>query len=191
MTTSDPTSLSVVAFAGSLRQASYNRALLVACQELAPEGLTLQIVSLDTVPLFNEDLERADPTGPAGVIALREAIRGADGVLIATPEYNHGVPGVLKNAIDWLSRPPRASVLDRKPLAILGASPGMTGTARAQTQLRQAFGFTNSPCMLQPEVLIAEARERFDDELRLVHDRSRAAVSRFLVSFVAWIQRVR
>jgi chromate reductase len=181
--------VSAVAFAGSLRKASYNRALLEACRELAPADLALTIVTLDEVPLFNEDVEAAGD--PSGVVALRDAVAGADSLLIATPEYNHGVPGVTKNAIDWLSRPPRRSVLDGKPVAILGASPGMTGSARGQSQLRQAFGFTNSYCMPQPEVLVADARERFDADLRLVHERTRAHLTKFLVAFAAWIRRLR
>lgn len=180
--------VSAVAFAGSLRRASYNRALLEACRELAPADLALTIVTLDEVPLFNEDVEAAGD--PSGVVALRDAIAGADGLLIATPEYNHGVPGVTKNAIDWLSRPPRRSVLDGKPVAILGVSPGMTGSARGQSQLRQAFEFTNSYCMPQPEVLVADARERFDAELRLVHERTRAHLAKFLVAFAVWIRRL-
>ncbi len=181
--------LTVTAFAGSLRKASYNRALLEACGELAPPDLALSIVTLDDVPLFNQDVEAAGE--PPGVAALRRAVGGADGLLIATPEYNHGVPGVTKNAIDWLSRPPRGSVLDGKPVAIVGASPGMTGSARGQSQLRQAFEFTNSYCMPQPEVLVAQAHERFDGDLKLVHDRTRAHLARFLAAFAAWIRRFR
>jgi chromate reductase len=181
--------VTAVAFAGSLRRASYNRALLEACGELAPADLALTIVTLDDVSLFNEDVEAAGE--PPGVAALRAAVAGADGLLIATPEYNHGVPGVTKNAIDWLSRPPRRSVLDGKPVAILGASPGMTGSARGQSQLRQAFEFTNSYCLPQPEVLVAEARERFDADLRLVHERTRAHLAKFLVAFAVWIRRLR
>lgn len=185
----DSAPVSAVAFAGSLRRASYNRALLAACGELAPADLALTIVTLDDVPLFNEDVEAAGD--PPGVVALRAAVAAADGLLIATPEYNHGVPGVTKNAIDWLSRPPRGSVLDGKPVAILGASPGMTGSARGQSQLRQAFEFTNSYCLPQPEVLVADARDRFDSDLRLVHERTRAHLAKFLVAFAAWVRRLR
>lgn len=175
------------AFAGSLRRASYNRALLRACVELAPAGLALEIVEIADVPLYDEDVERAGE--PAGVGRLRAAVRGADGLLIATPEYNHGVPGVTKNAVDWLSRPPRASVLGGKPVAILGASPGMTGTARGQSQLRQAFEFTDSYCLPQPEVLVARAHEKFDADGRLTDEKTREHLGRFLSAFAAWIRR--
>jgi chromate reductase len=179
----------VVAFAGSLRRASYNRALLRAAEELVPERMALTVVTLDDVPLYNQDLE--DEGDPPGVTALREAVAVADGLLIATPEYNHGVSGVTKNAVDWLSRPPRHSVLDGKPVAVLGASPGITGSARGQSQLRQAFVFTNSPAMPQPEILVYRAHEKFDDDGRLTDEPTRKYLARFLEAFAAWIDRFR
>jgi chromate reductase, NAD(P)H dehydrogenase (quinone) len=129
----------VVGFAGSLRRGSYNRALLRAAMELAPPTLHIVSHELDAIPLYNADVEAAG--APPTVAQLRDAIRNADGLLIATPEYNHGVPGVLKNTIDWLSRPPNDSALNGKVAAVMGASRGMTGTARGQSQLRQAFVF--------------------------------------------------
>jgi len=150
----------IVGIAGSLRRGSFNRALLRTAQELALERLNIQIHEIGDVPLYNQDIE--DQTVPQAVDSLRQAVREADGLLIATPEYNHGVPGVLKNAIDWLSRPPRASALNGKPAALMGASPGMTGTARCQSQLRQSFVFTNTPAMLQPEVLVSRAQSSWD-----------------------------
>src|ERR1051326_7032788 len=129
----------VAGIAGSLRLRSLNRALLRATQELAPSGMQIDILDLKDVPLYNQDVE--DAGAPAAVLQLREAVRASDGLLIATPEYNHGVPGVMKNTIDWLSRPPGQSALNGKPTAIMGASPGFTGTARSQSQLRQAFVF--------------------------------------------------
>src|SRR3954465_9638517 len=177
----------VVGFAGSLRRSSYNRALLRAAIELAPPELRIETHELDALPLYNGDVEAAGV--PQSVEELRAAIRQADALLIATPEYNHGVPGVLKNAIDWLSRPPRGSALNGKPAGIIGASPGMTGTARAQTQLRQAFGFTNTYAMLQPEVLVARATDKFDREGRLTDAPTREFLAAFLVQFAAWIRR--
>jgi chromate reductase, NAD(P)H dehydrogenase (quinone) len=123
------------------------------------------------------------------VVDLRKAVKAADGLLIATPEYNHGVPGVLKNTIDWLSRPPRASALGHKPAAIMGATPGAFGTARAQSQLRQAFVFTDTYAMTQPEVLMAKAHEKFDADGRLTDETTRAFLVTFLQAFAAWVAR--
>jgi chromate reductase, NAD(P)H dehydrogenase (quinone) len=181
--------LRVVGIAGSLRRASYNKALLRAAQELAPERLRIETHEIAEVPLFNEDVEAAGV--PPAVAALREAIAAADGLLIATPEYNHGTPGVMKNTIDWLSRPPRRSVLSGKPTAVMGASPGTTGTARGQSQLRQAFVFTNTPAMLQPEVLVGRAHERFDAEGHLTDEKVRSYLVMFLERFAEWIDRFR
>jgi chromate reductase, NAD(P)H dehydrogenase (quinone) len=177
----------VVGFAGSLRRGSYNRALLRAAAELAPSALHIVIHELDGIPLYNGDVEAAG--APASVVQLRDAIRKADGLLIATPEYNHGVPGVLKNTIDWLSRPPRDSALNGKVAAVMGASPGMTGTARGQSQLRQAFVFTNTYALLQPEVLVGRAHEKFDPDGRLVHQPTREFLAPFLQRFADLIAR--
>jgi chromate reductase, NAD(P)H dehydrogenase (quinone) len=171
----------VVGFAGSLRRGSYNRALLRAATELAPPSLHIVTYELDGIPLYNADIEAAG--APASVVHLRDAVRQADGLLIATPEYNHGVPGVLKNTIDWLSRPPRNSALNGKVAALMGASPGITGTARGQSQLRQAFVFTNTYVLLQPEVLVGGAHEKFDGDGHLVHAATRDVLATFLQHF--------
>ena len=179
----------VLGFAGSLRKASYNRGLLAAAQDLAPPTLAITIFDLIDVPLYNADVEaRGDP--PA-VRDLKAAIAAADGVLIATPEYNHGVPAVTKNAVDWTSRPPKGAALDQKPVGIIGASPGMTGSARGQSQLRQAFEFTNSYCMPQPELLVFRATEKFDPAGVLIDETTRTYLGRYLVAFEAWIRRFR
>ena len=181
--------LVVCGIAGSLRERSFNRALLRAAQELAPEGMEVRIFDrMAEIPLFNEDLEAHGDPEP--VEALKRAIGEADALLIATPEYNHGVPGVLKNAIDWASRPARGSVLSGKPTAILGASPGVTGTARAQSQLRQAFVFTNTPAVLQPEILVYRANEKFDSERRLTDEKTREFVGKLLVTLADWTRRL-
>ena len=177
----------VVGFAGSLRRGSYNRALLHAAAELAPPALQILVHDLAAIPLYNGDLEAAGI--PGSIEELRSAVRQADALLIATPEYNHGVPGVLKNTIDWLSRPPRDSVLNGKVAAIMGASPGFTGTARAQSQLRQAFVFTNTYALLQPEVLVARAHEKFDAEGRLTDQSTRDFLVTFLTRFAELIRR--
>lgn len=173
----------ILGFAG----ASYNRALLHEAQARAPAGMTLEFFDLVGVPLYNGDVEAAgDPTA---VAALKDAIRAADGVLIATPEYNHGVPAVTKNAVDWASRPPNDAALSGKPVGIIGASPGMTGTARGQSQLRQAFEFTNSYCMPQPELLVFRAHEKFDAEGRFTDEATGRCLVRYLEAFAAWVRR--
>jgi len=182
------TSRHVIGIAGSLRVGSYNRALLRAAQELAPETLVIDSGEVGGIPLYNGDVEEAGV--PQAVLDLRAKVKEADGLLIVTPEYNHGVPGVLKNTFDWLSRPPRQSCLDRKPTALMGASPGMTGTARAQSQLRQSFVFSNTPAMLQPEVLVARAHEKFDPDGNLTDEPTRKHLTLFLERFAGWIERV-
>ncbi len=189
----------VVAFAGSLRAASYNRALLRAVQELAPSSMQIDIVELHDIPLYNGDVEAKGE--PASVATFKLAIHDADAILIATPEYNHGVPGVLKNAIDWASRPLRdagqsegkkaAAPLGEKLAAIIGASPGMLGSARAQTQLRQAFNYTNTYAMQQPEVIVGRAKEKFDESGTLTDEETRKFLRTFLEKFYAWtVQRL-
>lgn len=171
----------VVGVAGSLRTGSYNRALLRAATEVSPASLRITVHDLAPIPLYNGDVEAASV--PASVLVLRDAVRHADGLLIATPEYNHGVPGVLKNTIDWLSRPPHNSALEGKVAAVMGASPGMSGTMRSQTQLRQSFVFTDTYALLQPEVLVARAHEKFDGDGRLVHQPTRDFLALFLQRF--------
>lgn len=179
--------LSILAFAGSLRRDSYNRALLRAAAERAPDGMAIDVFDLAQVPLYNGDVEAEGD--PEAVARLKQAIAAADGVLMATPEYNHGVPAVMKNAVDWASRPPRSAPLGGKPVGIIGASPGITGSARGQSQLRQAFEFTNSYCMPQPELLVFKAHEKFDPEGRLTDAATGEHLSRYLTAFAAWVRR--
>ncbi len=179
--------IDILAFAGSLRKGSYNRAVLRAAKELAPDSLHITIFDLQGIPLYNADVEAEGD--PKRVIEFKEAIRKADGVLIATPEYNHGVPGVTKNAIDWASRPPKNAPLDEKPIGILGASPGMTGSARGQSQLRQAFEFTNSYCMPQPEILVYRAHEKFDDQGNLTDEATRKYLGKYLEALYTWVSK--
>ena len=182
-------SIRILGVVGSLRQSSLNRALLRAAAELAPEGVTIEAFDLGSVPLYNGDVEAEGD--PAGVAAFKAAIRAADGVLFVTPEYNHGVPGVMKNAVDWASRPPSDAALSGKPVGIIGASPGATGTARGQSQLRQAFEFTNSFCMPQPELLVFRAHEKFDADGRLTDDATAKYLARYVRALAAWIARFR
>jgi len=181
--------LRVLGIAGSLRAGSFNRALLRAAQELAPEGMEIRAFDITPIPLYNGDVEaRGDPEP---VTALKAAIREADALLIATPEYNYGVPGVLKSAIDWASRPPDKTPLRGKPAAIMGASPGPHGTVRAQLQLRQTFVFTQTPALLAPEVLIARAHEKFDKEGGLTDEATRGYVRKLLEALRDWTLRLR
>lgn len=170
--------MNVLGFAGSLRSGSYNRMLLTHAREHAPTGMVIETFDLSDIPLYDYDVEqRGDPDA---VGAFKEAIDDADGLLIVTPEYQRGVPGVLKNALDWASRPPGESVLQGTPAAIMGASPGMTGTARAQTQLRGALQYTATPTVLVPEVLVSRAHERFGDDGRLDDEDTAAFVGQLL-----------
>jgi chromate reductase len=181
--------LVVCGIAGSLRKASYNRALLRVAQDLAPEDMEIRIFErIGEIPHYNEDVEKQGDPEP--VEALKRAIGEADALLIATPEYNQGVPGVLKNAIDWASRPARRSVLAKKPTAIFGASPGSTGSARAQSQLRQDLVFSDVPVLVQPEILVYRAQEKFDTELRLTDEKTREYVGKLLVALADWTRRL-
>jgi chromate reductase, NAD(P)H dehydrogenase (quinone) len=181
--------LGIVGIAGSLRAASYNRGLLRAAQDVAPAGMTIIIRDLTPLPLYNEDVEAHGD--PLPVAELKAAVREADALLIAVPEYNYGMSGVLKNAIDWLSRPPDRSVLRHKPAALMGASPGMTGTARAQLQLRQTFVYTQTAVMMPPpEILVAHAHEKFDAGGQLTDEDTRARLRNLLDALATWAQLV-
>ena len=179
--------MKIIGIPGSLRRASINRKLLHVMSGLAPAGVTIEVHDLLDVPPFNEDVEAEG--APPAVQVLRDAIAVAQGLLIVTPEYNSGVPGVLKNGLDWLSRPPRRSVLDGKPVGIAGASPGILGTARAQPQLRQLFVFTNSPVMMQPEIYVTSAYQKFDEMGKLTDERTREALIRYLAALKVWVER--
>lgn len=174
--------LRILGIPGSLRQASWNRAALGAVGELLPPGVVLEVFDLAGIPLFNEEQEAApDPR----VLALREAVRTADGVYFATPEYNYSIPGVLKNAIDWASRPYGQSAWQGKPAAILSASTGVLGGIRAQYHLRQVLVSQDMAVVAQPEVVIGQAGTRFDGAGRLTDPVTRELLSRQLGVLVA------
>lgn len=181
------TVIRVLAIAGSLRAASYNRALLRAAADLAPSDMRIDMHDLADIPIYNGDVEARGE--PAPVAAFKAAIASADALLFACPEYNHGVPGMLKNAIDWASRPPASSPLNGKRVGVIGASPGVTGAARGQTQLRQAFTFTNTTAMLQPEVLVGRAHEKFDADGRLTDGPTRDFLGQYLAALNAWLRQ--
>ncbi len=179
----------VLGICGSLRAGSYNRALLRVARELTPDGMEIDIFEdLGHVPPYNGDVEAEGD--PPEVTAFKRAIADADGVLIATPEYNYGTTGVLKNAIDWASRPPRQSVLDRKPVALMGASTGIGGTAQAQLQVRQALAFPGAQTMPEPELLVSRVRDKFDGDGRLTDELVRTALGALLESFSEWVEQV-
>lgn len=178
----------ILGIAGSLRRKSYNLALLRAATELAPPGMSIEIYErLGEIPPYNEDVREVGRPEP--VVRITEAVRAADGILIATPEYNYSMPGVLKNAIDWVSRPPQESPLRNKPAAIMSASTGISGGMRAQLHLRQSFVFTDTPAMLRPEVIVPKAAERFDEAGRLTDEPTRKFIASFLVDFSRWVRR--
>jgi chromate reductase, NAD(P)H dehydrogenase (quinone) len=172
--------MQVLGIAGSHRSGSYNRALLRAAREVAPIGMEIEEFDIRELPFYDGDVEAAGD--PASVTAFKEAIREADALLIATPEYNRGIPGVLKNAVDWASRPPLASPLTGKPVAIMGASTGRGGTARAQEQLRSALEYSRARVLEQHEVLVPEAYMAFDGEGRLVDQTTREDLSELLAA---------
>jgi chromate reductase len=173
---------------GGLRAGSYNRGLLRAAGELLPPGVDLEVFPLDDIPLYNEDARSQGDPPPVG--ELKRGIAAADGLLIATPEYNYSIPGVLKNAIDWASRPSQTSVLRKKPVGIVGASGGEGGTIRAQLALRQVFVLTDSYVMVQPEFRVANAAQKFDSMSDLVDEELRERLRRFLVAMVDWARLV-
>jgi chromate reductase len=181
------TPITILGIAGSLRQASYNRAALRAAEQLVPEGARLDIFDLAGIPPFNQD-EEANP--PARVMELKRSIRAADAILLATPEYNYSIPGVLKNAIDWASRPYGDSSWDGKPVAVMGASPGSLGTARAQYHLRQLVAGLNMHAVNRPEVLISNAAERFDEQGNLKDENTRKHIRNLLESLVEWARQL-
>jgi len=176
--------ITLLGICGSLRKASLNRALLTAVGESLPDGASLrQWDSLD-LPIFNSDVGE-----PTAVTSLKRAIADSDGVVFAVPEYNYSIPGGLKNALDWLSRPPPQSPLRGKPCGLVGAASGMSGTIRAQTHMRQILVFSDSPCLSQPEVLIPRAQERFDASGRLTDESTRVLLARFGAAMVDFAQR--
>jgi chromate reductase len=171
----------ILGIAGSLRKASYNRGALRAAQQLSPEGTKIEVFELDAIPPFNQDEERSPPQK---VIEFKQKIRAADAILLVTPEYNYGMPGVLKNAIDWASRPYGDNAWNGKACAIMSAAMSMGGGVRAQYQLRQAFVFLNMEAVLQPEVAIGNATERFDGEGNLKDETSKKLIGQLLQNLV-------
>ena len=174
--------LLILGIAGSLREGSFNRAALRAAKVLVPDGATLETFDIKGLPGFSQDDEA---TPPAQVVELKQRIRAADAILFVTPEYNYSVPGVLKNAIDWASRPYGDSAWSKKPVAVMGASVGTLGTARAQYHLRQMFVFLNMYAVNQPEVMIANAHKHFDDQGNLTDEVAKKLITQLLAELVS------
>jgi chromate reductase len=177
----------ILGIAGSIRRGSYNQAALRAAKLLVPEGAEIDIFDLHEIPMFNQDNEQ---NPPAPVVELKKRIRIADAVLMVTPEYNYSVPALLKNAIDWASRPHADNAWSGKPAAIMGAAPGGIGTARAQYHLRQIFVYLNLFAINEPEVMITDAANRFDAEGNLTHEPTKQFIRDLLISLVEWTRRI-
>jgi chromate reductase, NAD(P)H dehydrogenase (quinone) len=171
----------ILGIAGSLRKGSYNRAALRAAQESAPEGVVLDLIDLHDIPIYNQDDEM---TPPASVLEFKRRILAADAVLFAAPEYNYSISGALKNAIDWASRPYGDSAWRGKPAAMIGASSGNLGTVRAQHHLRQILVTLDMPTVNQPEVMISNAAQRFDQDGRLTDEPTRQIIGKLLAALV-------
>jgi chromate reductase, NAD(P)H dehydrogenase (quinone) len=180
--------IKVLAFVGSLRKGSYNKALMRAAIELKPENMQIEVFDLEGIPPFSEDIERQPPQK---VKDFKAKIRQANAILIATPEYNYSMPGVLKNAIDWASRPYGDNAFDGKPLAIMGASVGMQGTARAQYHLRQTCVFVNMYPLNQPEVMVPTVQDKADASGRITDEKTRQKIKELLDALVAWTLKLK
>ena len=180
--------LKVLGIVGSVRKESYNRKLMVAAEELMPEGMQLEITGIADIPVYNEDVLEAGP--PEAVVNLKERIAGADALLLATPEYNWSIPGPLKNAIDWVSRPINTTPLQGKPLALMGATTGPWGTVRAQLHWRQVFAYTNTYVLPQPQVFVNMCEGKFDAEGKLTDEATRGQVRKLLEALDAWTRKL-
>lgn len=174
----------IAVFIGSLRTESLNRKLAKNLENLAPDGTTFAYVDIASLPLFNEELE-ADY--PASAQAVKDAVESADGVLFVSPEYNRGVSGVLKNAIDWASRPWGTNSFDGKPAGIVGASGGPLGTGPAQAQLRSIMVYLNTKLLGQPEIYLAGAGSAFDDK-GIIIETSRGFLKQYMDTFIAHVE---
>lgn len=179
--------IKVAALVGSLRRGSYNRLLLRAAVELKPVDMEIEEFGIGAIPLYNEDLRERG--FPPPVESLRDGVRTAHAILIVTPEYNYSVPGLLKNAIDWASRPPDQPFND-KPAAVMGASTSILGSARAQYHLRQICVFLNMHLVNKPEVMIARAGDKFDSTGKLTDETARKLVSELLANLAVWTRRL-
>ena len=180
--------MKIVGIAGSLRRASFNRGLLVAAQEVAPAGVAIEILDLAPIPFYNADVELLGLPEP--VVELRERIASADALLLTVPEYLHSYTPVLKNALDWASRPRPLSALRQKPVALMGAGGG-SGTMRAQLAIRPVLSADEAYIMPKPELYVVNASQHFDADGNLTDETVRATVRDIVVALVAWTRRLR
>lgn len=178
----------ILGIPGSLRAGSYNRALLRAAAEVLPAGVSLDIFPLNDIPPYNADAQAQGD--PEAVVELKRRLEAADAVLIATPEYNYSIPGVLKNAIDWASRPPKTCPFRKKPVGIIGASSGESGTMRGQLAIRQVFVYLDSYVMAQPELRVTNAGQRFDEKGALVDEELRERLRAYVAALIDWARLV-
>lgn len=179
----------ILAIAGSLRRASWNRRLLEAARELAPDGVVVEIFDLADVPMYDGDRD-TDERRPEAVRRLKQAIATADALLVSTPEFNHSIPGVLQNAIDWASRPAMQSPLADKPVAVMGASPGALGAARAQQHLKLVLMATLAQVMPHPGVAVGGVAEKFAPDGTLAHEPTRRFLAALVASLAGWARRL-
>ena len=179
--------LNILAFSGSLRKGSYNKMLLRAAVDLAPDEATIEVFDLEEIPPFNQDFEQSPP---GRVKDFKAKIKAADAILIVTPEYNYSVPGVLKNAIDWCSRPVGDNSWEGKPVAIMSASTGMLGGARAQYHLRQTFVTLDMRPVNKPEIMVNFAAQKFDEKGNLVDDKTKELIRTLLTALITWTRRL-
>jgi chromate reductase, NAD(P)H dehydrogenase (quinone) len=184
---SDPKGIHVLAICGSLRQASYNMATLRLADQLKPAGMTLEFADIASIPLYNEDVRQQG--FPPPVEKFRQQIKAADALLFGCPEYNYSMTGVLKNAIDWASRPPEQPFAG-KPIAIVGAAAGMAGSARSQYHLRQSCVFLDMHPLNKPEVLIGQAQTKFDEQGNLKDEVARNLIRDLMVALDAWTRQL-
>ncbi|MFB5661439.1 NADPH-dependent FMN reductase [Alteribacillus sp. HJP-4] len=176
----------ILGIAGSLRKESFNRKIIRNVADQAAPEMECSIFDLQSIPLFNGDLEAGGD--PAEVAEFKEAIRRADGLYIVTPEYSHGIPGVLKNALDWAGSMTNENALDGKPAFVIGASPSILGTAFAQVQVKQTLAAAGAIVLQQPEVYIGQVPKKLNDHGRLTDERTIRAVDKSLAAFSDWIK---
>ena len=179
--------LKILAISGSLRKLSFNSGLLRAAKELAPEGVEIEMVEIGHLPLFNADLES---DFPKEVTELKNKIRSVDGILFASPEYNRSVSGVLKNFLDWTSRPYGDSAWDAKPVATIGGAPGNTGSALSQYALRQSLLYLDCRILGQPEFFVSQVKEKFDNQSNLTDAKTKEKLTELLKTFASFINQL-